>query len=600
MNLHTATAPHPAFGRRTPGSDLRNDSRGVRRAGARPAAAPALALALAGLLLSPCVRAQTPPGAGSVQRDVERSLQAPPSAPAAPAAPTLAPMPPEGAEVRLTVRQIDIEGARLLPVAELHALVASAIGRSLTLGELEHLAQRIAEHYREQGWYARVYLPEQDVTSGRVRIEVLEGHYGGSSLESDAQRADAAGVQAIVSHRLRPGAPLSAADLERGLLLANDLPGVRAEASLGPGSQRGETRLALRVQDTPLLSGDLGINNAGSRYTGRAQLVGGLALNGPSGIGDQFNIRLLGAERLYGLSAGYSLPLGRDGLRLGAYASTLGYKLGHPYSALDAKGEAQTGGINLSYPLIRQSARNLRISAGYQHRRYADDLLKQALHRQRIDVALLGLGGDLRDSLGGGGFSWGGLQLSDGRLAIRNVAGDRAMDALTARSHGRYDKLTWNLARLQELGSGWQLQGQLIGQWARDNLASAERFSLGGPGGVRAYPVNEASGDQGMLMQLELRKHLGSGWQALAFYDAGRIRQHKHPWAGWDAGGKQPNSYTLQGFGVGVGWRTPAWLFDASIARPIGHNRGADARGRNNDGSRQHGARAWLSLTRLF
>ena len=43
------------------------------------------------------------------------------------------------------------------------------------------------------------------------------------------------------------------------------------------------------------------------------------------------------------------------------------------------------------------------------------------------------------------------------------------------------------------------------GQLADKNLDTAEKFYLGGPGGVRAYPQGEATGDQGYRLSGELR-----------------------------------------------------------------------------------------------
>jgi len=97
----------------------------------------------------------------------------------------------------------------------------------------------------------------------------------------------------------------------------------------------------------------------------------------------------------------------------------------------------------------------------------------------------------------------------------------------------------------------------------------------------------------------ELQKNLAHGWQAVAFYDAGQIQQHKTPWANWNAASQQPNRYTLQGAGLGVNWRNANWQMTASIAAPIGHNRGA-SNGRNNDDSQANKPRGWISLTRLF
>lgn len=546
-----------------------------------------------------CALAQVP-DAGSLQRETERGLQAPHPPPAPGAGAHAQPHKPDAQAERVLVLGIVIEGARLLPDTELSTLVDDAIGQRLALAELEHLAQRIAELYRERGWYARAYLPTQDVTDGVLRIRVVEGIYKSHQISGNATRADGARIAATVTRRLRPGQPLSSADLERGLLLANDLPGVRVTGTLQPGSTEGETGLDIAVQDRPLVSADAGINNYGMPATGRTQVVGGLALNNPSGGGDQLALRALAARHIASATLRYQRPLGSDGLTLAAHGSALSYRLAGSYRTLQARGEAYNAGLTLTYPLLRQTERNLQLSAGWEHRRYDDDLLGSAAQRRRINAATLALSGNLHDGLAGGAINWAGVQLTHGRLAIGDVGGDAAQDAASARSAGGYTKLAWQLNRLQRLGGPWLLQASLSGQWADNNLASSERFTLGGPGQVRAYPVSEASGDAGLLARLELQYELGGGWQVSAFYDAGRIRQHRRPWTGWNAGTGQPNSYHLQGAGLGLSWRHQDWQLGASVAAPLGGNPGEDALGRNTDGSRASSARGWLNLYRLF
>lgn len=250
---------------------------------------------------------------------------------------------------------------------------------------------------------------------------------------------------------------------------------------------------------------------------------------------------------------------------------------------------------------MRQSDRNLNLGAAYEWRRYEDDVLSAPLRRHRVHAFTLALSGDQRDSFHGGGITWGGVQLTLGRLDIRDPAADRAADAAGPRADGDYSKLGFQLNRLQALGvSGWRVQAMLSGQWADGNLGSSEKFTLGGPNRVRAYPVNEATGDAGVLMKLELQRELGHGWQAMAFYDTGHIRQHRDTWAGWRGGSRQPNSYSLSGAGLGVSWNRAGWQLAASAAVPVDGNPGKDANDRNNDGTRPSAASFWLALGRVF
>lgn len=280
-------------------------------------------------------------------------------------------------------------------------------------------------------------------------------------------------------------------------------------------------------------------------------------------------------------------------------ASSLRYRLGDTFAALEAKGRAESAGAELAYPLVRETTRNLRLALGLERRATADDSLGAPLRRRKADAASLALFGDAVDGLGGGGLTFYGLALTAGELDL-DLAADRAQDAAGPRAEGGYAKLTGHIGRVQNLGGGFSLRASLAAQWAGQNLDSAEKFSLGGPNGVRAYPVNEASGDEGWLARVEVAQALGAGWSWLGFVDAGGIRQHRRPWAGWDGGSGQPNRYELAGAGLGLIWQRPGeWNAQLTLAAPLGNHPGKTADGKNQDGSRRE-ARAWLRVVKHF
>ena len=568
-----------------------------------PCVSPCAALLL--YLTACAAAAQNLPNAGSLQRETERSLQAPEApvpiapAPAAPEAPSDAP--------RVLVQAFVIEGAQLIEVSALQAVLAPYVGQSLTMAQLQQATAQLETYYRQQDWYARALLPQQDVTQGQIRIQILESRWGQSHLmptpSGTVLRANAPAVQRLVTTRLQPGQPLSNADLERGLLLANDLPGIEASGVLSAGQQIGLTDLYIRVLDVDRVTGDIGLSNYGLRYTGKAQLSGGLALNNLHGRGDQLSLRVLGSAHLGNVQLRYSWPVGYDGMRLSGWASYLGYRLAGSYAPLQAEGSAWNYGLALSYPLLRREWRNLVLEAGLQQRRFSDDLLQTPSRRQHVNTFSLGLNGNLRDARAAGAYSWGSVQWSTGQLRITDVNGAIALDAAGPRTRGSYHKLAGQVTRLQNLGGPWQAQASAAGQWSNRNLASSERMSLGGPDQVRAYPINEAVGDHGLLLKLQLMYALAHGWQAQLFYDWGRIRQYHQPWSGWNAGSGQPNTYQLAGWGIGLAWQgqgsASGWRMQASIATPSGSNAGHQ-RQRNSDGSSLRSTRGWMYVGYSF
>jgi hypothetical protein len=122
---------------------------------------------------------------------------------------------------------------RCFPAEELAAQLEPWRNRAATLGKLRAAAEGLVGYYRERGWYARVQIPPQDSSDGTLRIRSIEGRFGQLRTEpAPGLRADAAAIGRVVGHRLQPGQPYSQDALERGLLLANDLPG---QGALQPG-----------------------------------------------------------------------------------------------------------------------------------------------------------------------------------------------------------------------------------------------------------------------------------------------------------------------------------------------------------------------------
>lgn len=95
---------------------------------------------------------------------------------------------------------------------------------------------------------------------------------------------------------MRPGQALLKPDLERSLLLINDLPGMNAQASLGSGSSSGTSKVTINTSEGSLLSGGIWADNFGNHYTGTWRGNGMLNINDPLKIGDQLRLNMTGSE----------------------------------------------------------------------------------------------------------------------------------------------------------------------------------------------------------------------------------------------------------------------------------------------------------------
>jgi hemolysin activation/secretion protein len=497
--------------------------------------------------------AQTPPDAGSLLKEMrDRERERPVESPPPVVSPVVRPpiRLPDGATIR--VARFRITGNQSIPTAELAPLVSSWEGKTLDVAGLNEAASAITRYYQTRGFLLSYgYLPVQKIENDVVEIAVLEGRIGGVQVVAAQDvRLDDDVVQQHIGGT-DPGQPARQEDLERRLLLLNDIPGIVARGAFTPGSQPGSSDLVVSVvEDEPLVN-SFYVNNHGSNATGEHRLGAQFHLRDIFGVGDSSRLNLSWSSRGAIASGGLStrIPLGGDGWALSGGFSHLIYELDGAFASLGARGEANALQAGLSYPLIRSFDRNLTVQADYDHKKLRDLVPIIGIETKKTSRAFTtSLNFDGRDGLLGGGLSRASYAYQSGVLNLHAGASD------PLRKAGAFAKSTIHLTREQTLHANGQLYARLLWQQAGKNLDSSEKFGLGGPSAVRAYGAGEASVDDGSLITVEYRyiQPLTGGaltWRL--FHDHGKGRIDHRPLAG-----TTDNIVTLKGSGFGVSWNT--------------------------------------------
>ena len=94
-------------------------------------------------------------------------------------APQSLPAPPQPPAASFKLNDLRLNGVKALSNEELQSITAPYIGRNVTLGDLEGLAQAITARYKERGYFlAQAVVPVQTVRDGVVEISVIEGRLG--------------------------------------------------------------------------------------------------------------------------------------------------------------------------------------------------------------------------------------------------------------------------------------------------------------------------------------------------------------------------------------------------------------------------------------
>jgi len=540
--------------------------------------------------------------AGSLQQELQK--QAPQLQPLpVPKAPSVKPKPQEAkpSEIKVTIKGFRIDGNKTLSEELIKETLKPWLGQTVAFQELQKAADSVAALYRSQGKLAQVSVPPQKINDGIVILKVLEATLGAVHIDmpNGPSRFTEDRARRYVTDANRLSEIVQTQNIERSIYILNETPGIAVSTQLEPGKNEGDVDLRVSLVDTKPVRGKLEANNYGSRSTGIGQRIVNITFDNPGSFGDQIslsNIKSSGSDYSIG---SYSLPIGTDGLRLGMSGSYLDYEnvgeFAYPKNTAAGFGRAKTVGVNLSYPLLRTPAANANITTGADRKMYINKQVASGAISSdyRIENMTLGLTGNRFDGWGGGGVFAGSALLTKGHL----IVGSESKDKYGVNTPTTFTKINLTASRNQQLVPDQTvLSVSVSGQMASVDLDSAEKFYLGGPFGVRAYPGSQAGGSQGAMINIEIQQQLEDKFVATAFYDAGFVQQYrnKQTYNANLAGTNAANSYSLRGAGVGLKRADQDFIFSTSIAWKLGHNPlyTIEGVGVNNDG-RSKSAYIW-------
>ncbi|UTA46612.1 ShlB/FhaC/HecB family hemolysin secretion/activation protein [Simiduia sp. 21SJ11W-1] len=375
--------------------------------------------------------------------------------------------------------------------------------RGMSYGDLEEIAAELTGFYRQQGLFlAQVQIPAQDVVDGVVSLSVQEGRLGkviahdnSGYQQSQLQQPFDAHIGELVNH----------ADVEEGMYLLNDLPGLNVTGYFTPGDNPGETALNLKVRNEQRWKFSMRADNHGSTFTGDQRAYALFDVLNPLGFGDALTLGALQSHNPGNSSLGqlrYSFPLFGPRTRFEISADYNQFKLtgdkGDVINALELEGVNNTYAASIDHKWHR--SRDFNFSTGFSvtdKETNMDSLVETYRGGDHVRGAELG-------------FYVDGLGSSVQMLNIANVKfqyGQHLNEVAEGRGDDFYKvALDTNSLFFVPLPFG-NAQSRLVlksrWQYADRLLPSFEQLSLGGAAGVRAFSVRDYSADAAGMVSAE-------------------------------------------------------------------------------------------------
>ena len=431
-------------------------------------------------------------------------------------------------ELSLMFNAVVIEGSTVYTEDQLAPIYEEFLGTELALAEVFRIAERITAKYRNDGYIlSKVIVPPQTISEGRVRFRVIEGFINEVRIEGSEGESQ---LLAAYAAKIRNSRPLSAEDLERYLLLLEDLPGITSEAVLSPAKDvPGASDLLILVSGRAV-DGYVRIDNQGTKFNGPGQFWFGANFNSLAGTHHRTSVRLVAAgkdaKELRNLEIDHERQLGTEGRKLRLQFLQTISEPGHTLRNLNIVSKSQLLSIGYSDPLVRSRSRNLSLHADLVFRDSETTIFGNRLSRDRVRFLSLGALYDSADQFGG--INQIEVNVDQG-LGFLGASREGTTDLSREKARLDFTKARLTASRLQRLGGRLSLLARFASQVSLAKLPASEEFGVGGERCGRAYDASEITGDHGACLLLEVRygHNMGeaapAGYQIYGFYDIGGV-----------------------------------------------------------------------------
>ena len=427
------------------------------------------------------------------------------------AAPPPGACPIGAADLKFTLKSVEFTGSQGINPRELEPAYQSRVGQTISLADVCEIRDRAAAQLFRLGILARVEIPVQTISDGRLKLEVTAAHVVSVQVKGDAGPAQAK-VEDLIEN-LRGMAPFDIRKAQRYLFLVSDIPGIRIQAALKPASGGpGSVDLIVTVSRKPV-DAVVNVENFNSEAFGS---FGGLVrvdLNGFTALGERTT--LIGYSSF--AEGDQFILQGVEEARLGdkGLVGRLSFSYGdsQPEGSLknlQLEGQSYVGSVGLTYPLIRSRREDVSLSTGldYVNQQVTTHNGASLLSRDRLGVAYVKVDGRQawrQTWLFPPGQISGGIEFRQG-VDIFNASRAGAANRLSrtdgqpqsglVRADGRMDLqwLPWLSTRVS-----------FAGQFSDRVLLAYEDFNVGNLSIGRGYDPSALTGDRGIAGSFETR-----------------------------------------------------------------------------------------------
>ncbi len=438
-----------------------------------------------------------------------------------------------GVETSFELKQVKCNSSEILTQEDIDAVTSAYIGRQVTVKELQEMAEKITDLYREKGYMTcGAVLPPQRIHEGVVEIRLIEGKTGEVNVTGNRHTKESYITGCL---GLKPGEIANVDKLNRDLRWFHGTNDMQLRVVMKPGTQKGTTDYEIMAFEPKNQSVTLYVDNDGYETSGRWRE--GLFYNMRSLTGNRDALRasFIRSQGTKAWAFGYSFPVSKRGMRLDLnYASNKTEVTKGELKPLGVEGKSTSYSLTWRVPFhITEHSRH---EAGLQ---YVHQTAKTELGHG-TDLVVPWVDDKIQRVIPYVSFTHYGNSTVLYHKHSFVFAQRRDIDGVSDKASLYRLNFFWQ--KRYKNGQFWQarMDGQLA---SGDYLASSDRFFIGGVNSVRGYEEGFIGGDKGLSAGIEYHIPLDKAkrFSVFPFFDWGTV-----------GGDTAPEHRTLMSAGLGI------------------------------------------------
>lgn len=421
----------------------------------------------------------------------------------------------KGETISFELKKIVFEPSSVLTEAELAEITAPYEGRSVQLNDIYEIIEKINKLYNDKGYATcRAFLPPQTIKDGTVKLLLIEGRTGTTTISGNKYTKDA-----FIRNRLhlQEDEIANIKQLNKDLLLFNATNSTQLRIMMKAGTKPGTTDYEIVAYEPQRDTWTIFEDSAGNYASGEYRT--GLFFNTKSLSGncDSFSLGTVLSEGTEAASAYYSRSLGPGGTKLNLLYSTNAVKVTEGHYSDMIKGHANFYSIGFTQPLIVDESNRIELNLDYSRQNSKSDWL-YGFRDNMVDDTVQDV------SLGIAMTSYGKsyvLYQKHSYVSGHSESTPALFDRRT-QNFGFY-KFNAMYQKLYQAGQMWNLRADA--QWSSTHgMVGSKQFYMGGMYSVRGYKESFLGGDSGFTFSAEYVVPVyNRDVNAFTFFDYGHV-----------------------------------------------------------------------------